>query len=48
MNGFVNWQRQALSAGRYYLRCPVCNTKDTYTNEMLKMGIDIPEKLVYK
>ena len=39
-------QNQGLSAGRYYMRCPVCNDKDSYMQEMLKMGIAVPEKLV--
>ena len=35
-----------MSAGRYYMRCPLCNNKEHYVAEMLKMGIDVPEKLV--
>ncbi|XP_048341425.1 G2/M phase-specific E3 ubiquitin-protein ligase [Sphaerodactylus townsendi] len=37
-------QRQALSAGVFFLRCPVCNNKEKFQNEMLRMGIYIPEK----
>ncbi|XP_034273844.1 G2/M phase-specific E3 ubiquitin-protein ligase [Pantherophis guttatus] len=37
-------QRQALSAGVYFFRCPVCNNKEKFQNEMLRMGIHIPEK----
>lgn len=27
------------------MRCPVCNEKDCYLQEMLTMGIAVPEKL---
>ncbi|XP_066468208.1 G2/M phase-specific E3 ubiquitin-protein ligase [Tiliqua scincoides] len=37
-------QCQALSAGVFFFRCPVCNNKDKFQNEMLRMGIYIPEK----
>ncbi|XP_064004370.1 G2/M phase-specific E3 ubiquitin-protein ligase isoform X2 [Pogoniulus pusillus] len=37
-------QYQALSAGIYFFRCTVCNNKDTFQKEMLRMGIHIPEK----
>ncbi|KAF7251753.1 G2/M phase-specific E3 ubiquitin-protein ligase [Varanus komodoensis] len=35
---------QALSAGVFFFRCPVCNNKEKFQNEMLRMGIHIPEK----
>ena len=38
-------QSQGLSAGRYYMRCPVCNDKESYMQAMLNMGINVPEKL---
>ncbi|XP_061486850.1 G2/M phase-specific E3 ubiquitin-protein ligase-like isoform X3 [Rhineura floridana] len=37
-------QRQALSAGVFFFRCPVCNNKETFQNEMLRLGIHIPER----
>uniref|UniRef100_A0A8C8RUK1 G2/M-phase specific E3 ubiquitin protein ligase n=1 Tax=Pelusios castaneus TaxID=367368 RepID=A0A8C8RUK1_9SAUR len=37
-------QCQALSAGVFFFRCTVCNNKDKFQNEMLRMGIHIPEK----
>uniref|UniRef100_A0A8D2Q439 G2/M-phase specific E3 ubiquitin protein ligase n=1 Tax=Varanus komodoensis TaxID=61221 RepID=A0A8D2Q439_VARKO len=37
-------QCQALSAGVFFFRCPVCNNKEKFQNEMLRMGIHIPEK----
>ncbi|XP_074853012.1 G2/M phase-specific E3 ubiquitin-protein ligase isoform X2 [Carettochelys insculpta] len=37
-------QYQALSAGIFFFRCTVCNNKDKFQNEMLRMGIHIPEK----
>uniref|UniRef100_A0A8D0GXH9 G2/M-phase specific E3 ubiquitin protein ligase n=1 Tax=Sphenodon punctatus TaxID=8508 RepID=A0A8D0GXH9_SPHPU len=37
-------QHQALSAGVFFFRCTVCNNKEKFQNEMLKMGIHIPEK----
>uniref|UniRef100_A0A8C3RW20 G2/M-phase specific E3 ubiquitin protein ligase n=1 Tax=Chelydra serpentina TaxID=8475 RepID=A0A8C3RW20_CHESE len=37
-------QYQALSAGVFFFRCTVCNNKDKFQNEMLRMGIHIPEK----
>ncbi|OPJ83136.1 G2/M phase-specific E3 ubiquitin-protein ligase [Patagioenas fasciata monilis] len=37
-------QYQALSAGIYFFRCTVCNNKDKFQKEMLRMGIHIPEK----
>ncbi|XP_043929738.1 G2/M phase-specific E3 ubiquitin-protein ligase isoform X2 [Protopterus annectens] len=37
-------QTQALSAGMFFFRCTVCNNKDLFQNEMLRMGIHIPER----
>ncbi|XP_010709942.1 G2/M phase-specific E3 ubiquitin-protein ligase isoform X2 [Meleagris gallopavo] len=37
-------QYQALSAGIFFFRCAVCNNKDKFQKEMLRMGIHIPEK----
>ncbi|XP_062974961.1 G2/M phase-specific E3 ubiquitin-protein ligase [Elgaria multicarinata webbii] len=37
-------QCQALSAGVFFFRCPVCNNKEKFQNEMLRMGIHVPEK----
>ncbi|CAH1261920.1 G2E3 [Branchiostoma lanceolatum] len=37
-------QRQASNAGMYFFRCPICNTKETFQQEMLKNGIYIPEQ----
>ncbi|XP_035675086.1 uncharacterized protein LOC118414898 [Branchiostoma floridae] len=37
-------QRQASSAGMYFFRCPICNSKETFQQEMLKNGIYIPEQ----
>ncbi|XP_064316259.1 G2/M phase-specific E3 ubiquitin-protein ligase [Phalacrocorax carbo] len=37
-------QYQALSAGIFFFRCTVCNNKDNFQKEMLRMGIHIPEK----
>ncbi|XP_032045066.1 G2/M phase-specific E3 ubiquitin-protein ligase [Aythya fuligula] len=37
-------QYQALSAGIFFFRCTVCNNKDKFQEEMLRMGIHIPEK----
>ncbi|XP_063295486.1 G2/M phase-specific E3 ubiquitin-protein ligase [Pelobates fuscus] len=37
-------QYQALSAGLHFFRCSVCNNKDKFQNEMLRMGIHIPER----
>ncbi|NWH61104.1 G2E3 ligase, partial [Geococcyx californianus] len=37
-------QYQALSAGIFFFRCTVCNNKDEFQKEMLRMGIHIPEK----
>ncbi|XP_061677103.1 G2/M phase-specific E3 ubiquitin-protein ligase [Syngnathoides biaculeatus] len=37
-------QRQAHSAGLFFFRCTLCNNKDEYQREMLRMGIYIPER----
>nr|XP_061798722.1 G2/M phase-specific E3 ubiquitin-protein ligase-like [Nerophis lumbriciformis] len=37
-------QRQAHSAGLFFFRCTLCNNKDEYQQEMLRMGIYIPER----
>ncbi|XP_051941411.1 G2/M phase-specific E3 ubiquitin-protein ligase [Hippocampus zosterae] len=37
-------QRQAHSAGLFFFRCTLCNNKDQYQQEMLRMGICIPER----
>ncbi|XP_078515543.1 G2/M phase-specific E3 ubiquitin-protein ligase [Lissotriton helveticus] len=37
-------QYQALSAGVFFFRCTVCNNKDVFQEEMLRLGIHIPEK----
>ncbi|XP_013778765.1 PHD finger protein 7-like isoform X1 [Limulus polyphemus] len=36
-------QMQALCAG-YFFRCPICNNKEDFQNEMLTYGIYIPEQ----
>lgn len=38
------WQRQAHSAGLFFFRCTLCNSKDSFQAEMLRMGIFIPER----
>ncbi|XP_042356642.1 G2/M phase-specific E3 ubiquitin-protein ligase [Plectropomus leopardus] len=37
-------QRQAHSAGLFFFRCTLCNNKDGFQEEMLRMGIYIPER----
>ncbi|XP_030069546.1 G2/M phase-specific E3 ubiquitin-protein ligase [Microcaecilia unicolor] len=37
-------QYQALSAGLYFFRCSVCNNKEKFQNEMLRLGINVPER----
>uniref|UniRef100_A0A3Q4BEQ2 Uncharacterized protein n=1 Tax=Mola mola TaxID=94237 RepID=A0A3Q4BEQ2_MOLML len=37
-------QRQAHSAGLFFFRCTLCNSKENYQEEMLRMGIYIPER----
>ncbi|KAM4690079.1 G2/M phase-specific E3 ubiquitin-protein ligase [Rhinophrynus dorsalis] len=37
-------QYQALSAGLFFFRCTVCNNKEKFQAEMLRMGIHIPER----
>ena len=36
-------QRMALTAG-YFFKCPMCNSKDDFENEMKLFGIYIPEQ----
>ncbi|XP_055496646.1 G2/M phase-specific E3 ubiquitin-protein ligase isoform X2 [Leucoraja erinacea] len=37
-------QHQALSAGMFFFRCTICNNKDEFQKEMLRLGIHIPER----
>uniref|UniRef100_UPI0037E8E79B G2/M phase-specific E3 ubiquitin-protein ligase n=1 Tax=Semicossyphus pulcher TaxID=241346 RepID=UPI0037E8E79B len=37
-------QRQARSAGLFFFRCTLCNNKESFQEEMLRMGIHIPER----
>ncbi|XP_074602909.1 E3 ubiquitin-protein ligase PHF7-like [Brevipalpus obovatus] len=37
-------QRHACSAGMYFFKCPLCNNKDDFVQEMLQFGIYLPEK----
>uniref|UniRef100_A0A8C5F5G6 G2/M-phase specific E3 ubiquitin protein ligase n=1 Tax=Gadus morhua TaxID=8049 RepID=A0A8C5F5G6_GADMO len=37
-------QRQAISAGLHFFRCTLCNNKERFQEEMLTMGIYIPER----
>nr|XP_020442049.1 G2/M phase-specific E3 ubiquitin-protein ligase isoform X2 [Monopterus albus] len=37
-------QRQAHSAGLFFFRCTLCNNKENFQEEMLRMGIYIPER----
>ena len=37
-------QRHAWSTGRYIFRCPVCNNQEEFLSEMLRIGIDVPER----
>ncbi|XP_070698354.1 G2/M phase-specific E3 ubiquitin-protein ligase-like [Pempheris klunzingeri] len=37
-------QRQAHSAGLFFFRCTLCNNKENFQEEMLRMGIFIPER----
>ncbi|XP_070571064.1 uncharacterized protein [Ptychodera flava] len=37
-------QKQALNAGYYFFRCPICNDKDRFYKEMLEFGIYVPEQ----
>ncbi|XP_030050544.1 G2/M phase-specific E3 ubiquitin-protein ligase-like [Microcaecilia unicolor] len=37
-------QKHALSAGLFFFKCPICNNKDSFQKEMLRMGIHIPER----
>uniref|UniRef100_A0A4W5NAA6 G2/M-phase specific E3 ubiquitin protein ligase n=2 Tax=Hucho hucho TaxID=62062 RepID=A0A4W5NAA6_9TELE len=35
---------QAHSAGMFFFRCTLCNNKDMFQQEMLRMGVHIPER----
>ncbi|XP_046874290.1 G2/M phase-specific E3 ubiquitin-protein ligase isoform X1 [Hypomesus transpacificus] len=37
-------QRQAHSAGMFFFKCTLCNNKEQFQEEMLRMGIYIPER----
>ncbi|XP_045175865.2 uncharacterized protein LOC123536603 [Mercenaria mercenaria] len=37
-------QRYATSAGLYFFKCPLCNNKEEFQDEMLTMGIYIPDQ----
>ncbi|XP_029449796.1 G2/M phase-specific E3 ubiquitin-protein ligase-like [Rhinatrema bivittatum] len=37
-------QKHALSAGLFFFKCTICNNKETFQKEMLRMGIHIPER----
>ncbi|XP_048455853.1 G2/M phase-specific E3 ubiquitin-protein ligase isoform X2 [Rhincodon typus] len=37
-------QYQSLSAGMFFFKCTICNNKDEFQKEMLRMGIHVPEK----
>lgn len=37
-------QRQAHSSGLFFFRCTLCNNKEQFQQEMLRMGIHIPER----
>ncbi|KAG7465615.1 hypothetical protein MATL_G00155430 [Megalops atlanticus] len=37
-------QRQAHSAAMFFFRCTICNNKDLFQQEMLRLGIHIPER----
>lgn len=37
-------QHQAHSAGIFFFRCTLCNNKESFQAEMLRMGIFIPER----
>uniref|UniRef100_A0A672HES3 G2/M-phase specific E3 ubiquitin protein ligase n=1 Tax=Salarias fasciatus TaxID=181472 RepID=A0A672HES3_SALFA len=37
-------QRQAHSAGLFFFRCTLCNNKENFQEEMIRLGIYIPER----
>ncbi|KAK3105730.1 hypothetical protein FSP39_004435 [Pinctada imbricata] len=37
-------QKHATTAGLYFFKCPLCNNKDVFQDEMLHFGIFIPEQ----
>ena len=40
---FVLFQKLALSAG-YFFKCPLCNDKNKFVEEMQANGIYVPER----
>jgi hypothetical protein len=38
--------RLASTAG-YFLKCPLCNNKDKFEQEMKQYGVFVPEKVFY-
>ena len=41
-------RRMAYTAGAHFFKCPLCNNRDEFTEEMLQFGIYIPEQVFYK
>uniref|UniRef100_A0A8C6TFE9 PHD-type domain-containing protein n=1 Tax=Neogobius melanostomus TaxID=47308 RepID=A0A8C6TFE9_9GOBI len=39
----LSLQRQAHSAGLFFFKCTLCNNKEQFQQEMLRMGVHIPE-----
>ncbi|XP_025103815.1 uncharacterized protein LOC112569933 isoform X2 [Pomacea canaliculata] len=37
-------QKYAISAGRYFFKCPLCNNKELFQAEMLQFGIYVPDQ----
>ncbi|XP_061173871.1 uncharacterized protein LOC133182982 [Saccostrea echinata] len=37
-------QKHATTAGLYFFKCPLCNNKDHFQEEMLRMGVHIPDQ----
>ncbi|XP_076099447.1 uncharacterized protein LOC143068936 isoform X2 [Mytilus galloprovincialis] len=37
-------QKHASTAGLYFFKCPLCNNKEMFQNEMLEFGIHIPDQ----
>ena len=37
-------EKTAESAGTHFFKCPLCNNKDEFTEEMLKFGVYIPDR----
>lgn len=42
----VHFQKHATTAGLHFFKCPLCNNKDHFQEEMLRMGVHIPDQLV--